>query len=207
MAGALALAQAGAPAPQAVPEIAAAPTSVRLPELTPLRLRVMDEASSKLSKVGDRVTIMLAEPLRVTDSLAIAGGTTGTAEVIHVAKPGMGGKAGELLIAARSLDLPNGVKVPLRSFRLGSAQGKNNEGLAAGLAIAGGGVGTVAAMFITGGSARIPAGSEAFAKTAAGVDLPLSALVPVAPAAVLLGAAPIASPAPAASAAPSPSQQ
>jgi hypothetical protein len=168
-------------APVAVP----APATVRLPALTPLRLQVIGEVSSKTHAKGDKVEIVLAEALVISPALAIPAGTRGVAEVIHSAKAGMGGKAGELLIAARHLELAPGVQIPLRSFRLAPVGGKNNEGLAMGLSIAGGVAGGIAAMVITGGSARIADRSEAFAKTAADVDLPIARLqaTSVAPAA------------------------
>jgi hypothetical protein len=139
-------------------------------------LRVVGEVSSKTHVKGDKVEIELAEALVISPALAIPAGTRGVAEVIHSAKGGMGGKAGELLVAARYLELAPGVQIPLRSFRLVPVSGKNNEGLAAGLSIAGGVAGGIAAMVITGGSARIADHSEAFAKTAADVDLPIARL-------------------------------
>ena len=137
---------------------------------------MIGEVSSKTHVKGDRVEIVLAEPLRLSAAMTIPAGTRGVAEVIHSAKGGMGGKAGELLVAARSLDLSPGMRIPLRSFRLAPVAGKNNEGLAMGLSIAGGVAGGIAAMVITGGSARIADGSEAFAKTAADVELPIAQL-------------------------------
>jgi hypothetical protein len=182
--GALALTQAAAeplPASPAVPApVAATATHVRLPALTPLRLKVVGEVSSKTNVKGDKVVIVLAEPLIVNGTLAIPAGTRGVAEVLHAAKGGMGGKAGELLIAARHLQLGPDLQIPLRSFRLAPVSGKNNEGLATGLSIAGGVAGGIAAFMITGGSARVPDGSEAFAKTAADVDIPAAQLQPAA---------------------------
>lgn len=157
--------------------------TLRLPALTPMRLRVIGEISSKTHVKGDKIVIVLAEPLRFGETLAIPAGTRGVAEVIHSAKGGMGGKAGELLIAARSLDISPDLHIPLRSFRLVPVGGKNNEGLAMGLMVAGGVAGGIAAMVMTGGSARVADGSEAFAKTAADIDLPLALLqvIPAAP--------------------------
>ncbi len=147
--------------------------TLRLPALTPVRLRVIGEVSSKTHVKGDKVEIILAEPLRVSATLAIPAGSLGVAEVIHSAQ---GGKAGELLVAARSLDFSPDLHIPLRSFRLAPANGKSNEALAMGLSIAVGVTGGIAAMVMTGGSARIPDRSEAFAKTAADVDLPIAQL-------------------------------
>ena len=198
---AMAFAQSlAAPVVQAAPTVQAAPiapaapsvettlaevakSTLRLPAMTPVRLRVIGEVSSKTHVKGDKVEIVLAEPLRLSDTLQIPAGTHGVAEVVHAAKGGMGGKAGELLVAARSLDLSPDVHIPLRSFRLAPVSGKNNEGLAMGLSIAGGVAGGIAAMVMTGGSARIADRSEAFAKTAADVDLPIAQLhaIPASP--------------------------
>lgn len=158
------------------PTTEVAAPSVRLPALTPVRLRIVGEVSSKTHVKGDKVVIVLAEPLRLGETMVIPAGTRGVAEVIHSAKGGMGGKAGELLVAARRLDLAPNLHIPLRSFRLVPIDAKNNEALAMGLSIAGGMAGGIAAMVITGGSARIADGSEAFAKTAADIDLPLALL-------------------------------
>lgn len=193
--GAIALAQP-LPAPRQAPAVTqalplpAAPivAVVSLPALTPLKLQVEGQISSKTHVTGDKIVIILAEALRVTDTLAIPAGTRGVGEVVHAAKKGMGGKAGELLIAARTLDLGPGVSIKLRSFRMAPANGKNNEGLAAGMMIAGGAIGGIAAMVTTGHSAVIPDRAEAFAKTAADIDLPVSLLVPINSAPVLLAA-------------------
>ena len=179
---ALAIAQpAEVPVAPASPVESPAPQQaalVRLPALTPLRLRVIGEVSSKTHVKGDKVEIVLADALVISPALTIPAGTRGLAEVIHSAKGGMGGKAGELLIAARHLELAPDVRIPLRSFRLAAVGGKDNQGLATGLSIAGGVAGGIAAMVITGGSARIPDRAEAFAKTAADVDLPTALLKP-----------------------------
>lgn len=188
-----------ATAAEATPAIVAVSVpTLLLPSLTPLRLRVEGEISSKTHVKGDKIVIVLAEPLRVSGTLAIPAGTRGVAEVLHSAKGGMGGKSGELLIAARSLDLAPGVQIPLRSFRMAPASGKNNEGLATGLSIVGGLTGGIAAMVMTGGSARIPGGSEAFAKTAAEIALPIALLKPITdPAHPIVPVAATALPAPA----------
>jgi hypothetical protein len=63
-----------------------------------------------------------------------------------------------------------------------------------GLSIAGGAIGGIAAMVMTGGSALIPDGAEAFAKTGSDMDLPLALLAPIAGAAVVSAAPPSTSP-------------
>lgn len=161
-------------APVAVPAL---PNTHNLPTLYPVELIVVNEVSSKLAKAGDPVKLQLARPLYVTSDLGLAEGTLVEGVVIHAAKGGMGGKSGELLIAAQRISLNNMIAIPLRSFRVAPARGTNNEGVAMGLMIAGGAVGGVASMFVTGGSARVPAGTRAFAMTRSAIDLPTALLV------------------------------
>jgi hypothetical protein len=114
----------------------------------------------------------LARPIYLGTDVGIAEGTTVEGVVIHAAKGGMGGKSGELLLGARRLILADGVSIPLRSFKLGPARGKNNETLAFATAAAVG----LPALFITGGSARIPAGTVANAKISADTEIPVTLL-------------------------------
>lgn len=156
------------------------PVEVRLPALTGVSLRVLDEVTSKTAVIGAPVRLALARPLYVTSELGIPAGTPVEGVVIHAAKGGMGGKSGELLLSARRIIVADGVIIPLRSFKLGPAQGKNNETLAFATAVAVG----LPALLINGGSAKVPAGTEANAKTSADASIPivlLSKLPTIAP--------------------------
>jgi hypothetical protein len=178
---------AGAPA-DAAPPVAAAtpptallPSNLKLPALTVVELTVVEEVSSKTAVTGQAVKLALASPLHVTTDLGLPAGTPVEGVVIHSARPGMGGKAGELLIGAKRIALSQSVEIPLRSFKLTPARGKNNEGTAMGLTVAAGAVGGVAAMFITGGSAVAPAGVGALAKTATDATIPIVLLTKLPP--------------------------
>ena len=180
-----ALAQNSEPAPlsdqpaeaaTAEPAQPAAPSEIILPALSPVNLVVVDEISSKTAVTGAPVQLKLASPIYVTSDLGVPAGTKVEGMVIHAAKGGMGGKSGELLIGAKRIIVSDTVSIPLRSFKLGPAEGKDNEALAMGMAIAGGAIGGVASMFITGGSAKVPAGSAANAKTKADTAIPVTLL-------------------------------
>src|SRR5262245_17295900 len=107
-------ASAAAPAAEASasPETSAAPaaaasapaiapgTLVTVPALTPVYLRIDDELTSKKNKPGDHFPIHIDEDVRVGDVVVIPAGSTGEGEVIHAARSSIGGKAGEILIAA-----------------------------------------------------------------------------------------------------------
>jgi hypothetical protein len=153
-----------------------APTHIKLPALSGVSLKVLEEVSSKTAVPGQPVRLALASPLYITSELGLATDTPVEGVVIHAAKGGMGGKSGELLIGARRIVLSPAAAIPLRSFKLGPAKGQNNEALAMGATIAGGAIGGVAAMFITGGSARVPADAIANAKTSAEVEIPVALL-------------------------------
>jgi hypothetical protein len=91
----------------------------------------------------------------------------------------MGGRPGELLLGARYLE-HKGIRIPLRSMKLVSG-GKDQSGIATGLAVAGGAIGATAALFITGGQARIANGAPATARTASDVEIPAALLERPAP--------------------------
>ena len=169
---------ASAPLVEARPPVSAVYT---LPALSSVELTVVDEVSSKISKTGDPVKLRLARPLYVTADLGLPEGAPVEGLVIHAAKGGMGGKSGELLIAAQRIVLDDKVAITLRSFQVGPASGRDNQGVAMGMAVAGGAVGGIASMFITGGSARIAAGRSAFAKTRTATEIPASLLVKLPP--------------------------
>lgn len=148
---------------------APAPDCCVLPALTPVRIEISAHLNSALSKIGDHFAIRLAAPIDLGGGFEIPAGVEGVGEVVHAAKSGFGGRAGELLLAARYLDY-RGARIPLRSLTFAPELGKSREGTAMGVAIAGGLVGGVAAMFISGGEVNIPPGTVVYAKTAAAVN-------------------------------------
>ena len=93
---------------------------VTVPALTPVIVRIEDEISSKTNKSGDRFRITVAEDVRVGDAVVIPAGSVGEGEVIHAAKRGAGGKAGELIVMARFVRVGDN-EIRLRSFALGAA--------------------------------------------------------------------------------------
>jgi len=139
---------------------------VTVPALTPVIVRIDDEISSKTNKMGDRFKITVAEDVRVGDAVVIPVGSTGEGEVIHAAKPGAGGKAGELIVVARFVQVGDN-QVRLRSFALGAAGKDNSVDALAASFIAG-----PFAMFQKGGIVVIPRDTLGMAKTALEFKLP-----------------------------------
>lgn len=138
-----------------------------VPAGTRVDLQVIDTVNSRTAKRGDRVRIRLSAPLTTNGMLVLPAGLDGEAEVIHAERSRGGGKPGELLLAARFLDLPGGGRVVLKAMTLGGS-GKDNSGGALGVAIVAGPFG----MLVRGGELEIPPGTPAQAKLGADLTMP-----------------------------------
>jgi hypothetical protein len=185
-----------APAPQ--PVIAPAPmTSAILRVGTEVPLRLVEELTTKGKKlrVGDRFHLETSEPVMVQGVNVIPVGSPAMGEITDARNKGMWGKSGHL--AARILY----VTVNGRQIRLSGAF--DDKGVAGGIgAVA---VSTViflpAGFFMTGTSARVPAGTiiKGFVDEDVPLAMPVAAQAPMvvgAPAAMTVQA-PAAAPAPA----------
>lgn len=132
-----------------------------IPVGTPVIIEIAEPLASSTNKRGDVFAITLVEPLLLDGVERLPRGTRGTGEIVHAAAARGGGAPGELLIAARTLETPQG-QLPLRGFKLG-ATGDDNSGMALGVSLAAGPF----AMFIRGREIQIPAGTRGIAKTKA----------------------------------------
>ncbi len=139
---------------------------VTVPALTPVIIRLEEPISSNKNKPGDHFRITVAEDVRIGDALVIPAGSPGEGEVIHAARSGAGGKAGELILAARFVRV-GGNEIRLRSFALGVAgKDHSNDALASSFLIG------PFAMFVKGGVITVPAATLGNAKTALEFQLP-----------------------------------
>ena len=136
---------------------------------TPVTIEIVDAITSKIAKPGDTFHIRLAQPLIVAGRIAIPAGTTGSGVVIHAAKARAGGKPGELILAARTLNLGN-VSVPLRGLHLGGT-GADHGDLALAMNIAASPIGVL----VSGGEKKVPGGTLGIAKIAADTALAVAA--------------------------------
>jgi hypothetical protein len=149
---------------------------VTVPALTPVTVRLEELVSSNENKAGDRFRITVAEDVRIGEQLVVPAGSAGEGEVIHAAKSGAGGKAGELILAARYVRVGD-IDIRLRSFALGVV-GKDQTGnsLAASMIIG------PFAMFVKGGVVIVPPDTLGIAKTALEFKLPARVSTTPAPA-------------------------
>jgi hypothetical protein len=154
----------------AAPALIASLATAHLPAGTELEVELVNGASSKTNALGDRVAIRLAAPIIKDGAVIVAAGALGEVEVIDIAKSGMGGKQGKLIIAARHVDL-NGQRVRVRGMSL-MASGESQVGMATGALIVPYAAPLV--FVIRGGDIEIPAGSRAKVRLAQAYDVPVA---------------------------------
>lgn len=162
------------PAEPVAAQPAEVPACCAIAAMTEVEIEIAEHVTSKSKRQGEPFAIRLAEPIVVEGRLLVPAGTPGVGEVVHSAKAGAAGKAGELILAARYLEL-DGRRIPLRSFRYGRRQGKDKSGavntgnmVAAAVLPAA----SVVGFLIKGGEVDIPAGTRAHAKVSAATSLP-----------------------------------
>lgn len=141
-----------------------------------IEIELAEPVGSARHKNADRFRIRLAAPLMRNGTVAVPAGTPGIGEVIHAQPSRGGGKPGELLLAARFLELPDG-PLALKAMKL-AARGKDkvNASLATSF------VAGPFALFVHGGEIEVPAGTRAFAKLAQDFDPARIPHAPMAPA-------------------------
>ncbi|URW76231.1 hypothetical protein M9980_03120 [Sphingomonas donggukensis] len=155
---------------QEAPATAVAPACDRctlIPALTPVTLEVLAPLGSKTSKSGDTFPIRLAEAIVIDGAEAVPAGTTGMGEVVHAKASGGSGAAGELVLAARYLEVGD-KRLRLRSMHL-SPNGKSKIDTVNTLSVATAAVApalSVIGFLIRGAQTTVPQGTIVEAKTA-----------------------------------------
>lgn len=166
--------EATAEAPSEPPPAPIVPNTLTLAKLTPLVIEILDPLGSKTSNSLDTYRIRLAEPIVIEGAAVVPAGAEGLGEVVHAKKAGGMGAAGELVLAARFLEV-EGRQMRLRSMELlESEQGKDRTGTVNALNVASAAspipIGLIG-FFIGGGNIEIPAGAFASAKLAADFEV------------------------------------
>lgn len=167
---ALAVAAAPGLAPSLPPEAAMSTPTTRgllLPANTVVELEMVDAVSSETSKPGDFFKMRVAAAIVAEGSTLVPAGTIAVGQVVHAQRSRGGGKGGELILAARYLELPQG-HVKLRSTF--GAAGANRVGASLALSIA---IGPLA-MVVKGKRMEMPVGAPLSARIFA--DTPISSL-------------------------------
>ena len=120
-------------APNAVPNSAAAPSApvkVLLARGTAVPFVIASDVSSRTAEVGDKISLTLAEDLKVGDVVVAKKGTPAVATVTEVDKTGMAGAPGEVFFQVDSLQAGS-VLIKLRGAA--AKEGQDKVGKAIGL--------------------------------------------------------------------------
>jgi hypothetical protein len=166
-----------APTPEPAPVVPPQTANARvIPAGTLIAVRLEAAMSSRTAVNDEMFPISLLVPIRLGDEEIVPAGTPGMGQVVHSAGRGFGGRAGELILAARFLQWGDR-RIPLRGMRI-SATGRNN---AAEAILISSTLLTVGGLFVTGTSVDLSVGHEAVARLAQ--DLVLDPPAETAPAA------------------------
>jgi hypothetical protein len=144
----------------AIAAAAAAEPVVVLRANTLIPLRMAETVSSDTHQGGARFPLVVSEDIFVDDCLVVPAGTLAEGEVIHAAKSGMFGKAGELSLTSRVLILGER-RIKLRSLYATAGQTRADLALGVGLVI------PFAPFFIRGKQVLVPAETDLIARIAA----------------------------------------
>lgn len=158
---------------EAAPAEAPAAPCCTVPARTPIEIEILDTVNSKANHNGDHFAFRLAAPLTIDGRIVIPAGTTGVGEVVHAERARFGGRAGELILAARYLEL-GGTQIPLRTLRFGPQHGRDSSATINTLNIAAAAAMPALSMLgylIAGGEVNVPAGTHANAQIAAELTL------------------------------------
>lgn len=139
---------------------------------TPVRVELVDQVGSATQKTGDNFALRLAAPVVVDGMVVLRAGTPGVGQVIQSDGPGIGGKPGKMVLAARYLTVGDR-RVPLSAFDL-AAPGRNNARAAQVIGLSGFVFAplTFVGIVVPGGNVEFHAGTVAGAKVASAITLP-----------------------------------
>src|ERR1700674_1796419 len=116
--------------PAAEPAEPSAPAKLLLARGTAVPLVFASDVSSKTADVGDRISLTLAEDLKVGAVVVVKKGTTAVATVTEVDNTGMGGAPGDVFVQVDSLQAGN---VLIKLHGTAAKEGQNKVGKAVGL--------------------------------------------------------------------------
>jgi hypothetical protein len=137
--------------------------SLQIPANLPVEFEFVVPISSSSAKNDQFFPIRVSQDVRWNGALLIPAGTMGQGQVVHAARSGWGGKAGELIVAARYIDIA-GVHIPLRRFRMGGV-GTGTDRASEAIAVAA--MVPLAGFLMNGGDKEIAVGTRANAIVAA----------------------------------------
>jgi hypothetical protein len=128
------------------------PATVVLHANSPVLLRILETLTSDTSTAGMKFKLEVTDDIAVDTTVVIPAGSEAIGEVIHAAKAGMLGKAGELSISARYVTVGDR-RIKLRAALGSAGQSRTNVAMFV--------------PFVRGKQLVVPVGTELIAKVAA----------------------------------------
>lgn len=141
------------------------PDKVKIPNGTPVVLRVVEEVNSKLKNINENINLEVALDVVIDSKIVVKAGTPGLATVTLCQKTGMVGKAGMIQFSVDSTKAVDGQNIPLRATL---TQGGKDE---TATAVAGGVICCPLFLLMSGKDASFPVGTEVKSYTAGDVTV------------------------------------
>jgi hypothetical protein len=139
---------------------------------TPVQVELVDTLSSATQKPGDTFALRLSAPLIVDGMVVLPKGAPGQGEVIESKGPGIGGKPGKMVLAAKYVSGGRG-RVALNALQL-SAPGQDRSRTSQAVGLSGMAFAPLkfVGVVVPGGQVEFRPGTVAGAKVATAVTLP-----------------------------------
>lgn len=136
-----------------------------IPKNTSFEVALGRDISSKKSKKGESVDLIMVDNLIINDVVVIPKGTIGTAVITNSRKNGFFGRSGKLELSPQSITTLNGVKIPLVNTL--ESRGKSDGGAI----VVGAAVSLVGGFFMKGTNIYHPAGTKIIVTVPDHIDL------------------------------------
>jgi hypothetical protein len=88
--------------------------AITIADGTPVHLYLMDDISSKMSKVGDTVHFKVREGVEVGGVVVISAGSAVVGRVVAIGRSRLMGRSGGVALSIESASAVNGARIPLR---------------------------------------------------------------------------------------------
>lgn len=136
-----------------------------IPKETVINVELVEELTSKTSRVGDEVKLKTLDNIIINDVVVVPAGSMVSGKVTKCTSSGLFGRAGKLEFAINSVKSINGIEIPLQYTDLREA-GSDDGAVAVFAAVS-----IIGGIFMKGKNVSFPAGTKMAAKVVADTDL------------------------------------
>ena len=136
-----------------------------IPKETVINVELVEELTSKTSRVGDEVKLKTLDNIIINDVVVVPAGSMVSGKVTKCTSSGLFGRAGKLEFAINSVKSINGIEIPLQYTDLKEA-GSDDGAVAVFAAVS-----IIGGIFMKGKNVSFPAGTKMAAKVVADTDL------------------------------------